>query len=175
MDDNTWEPEHSLNCPEVISKYIEAKKNKRTSGVRGTSKKLTYTEVEETEGEDAKSVYVNGGSSSSKSKTKSKPSKGKKSSKNPKQKKEEDYEVEDIAGEKMEKGKKYYLLKWKGKSFIIVVVTIFALNYVVYFKTKLFLEPSEIYYIFYASVAKVLFSLSFNFTHQNNYFPYLRE
>jgi len=27
---------------------------------------------------------------------------------------EEDYEVEEIVGEKMEKGKKYYYLKWKG-------------------------------------------------------------
>lgn len=125
MDDNTWEPEHSLNCPELISKYIEAKKNKRTSGVRGTSKKLTYTEVEETEGEDAKSVYVNGGSSSkSKSKAKSKPSKGKQSSKNQKQQKQDDYEVEDIVGEKMEKGKKYYSLKWKGKPFVIFVVSL---------------------------------------------------
>lgn len=119
MDDDTWEPEHSLNCPDVISKYEEAKKNKRTSGVRGTPKKLTYAEVEETDGEDDKKIYVNG--SKSKTKANAKATKGKKGAaakgKSAKPaKKEEDYEVEDIVGEKLEKGKKYYFLKWKGKS-----------------------------------------------------------
>lgn len=113
MDDDTWEPEPSLNCPEIISKYHDAKKNKRTGGVRGTPKKLTYAEIDETEGEDAKSLYVNG--SNSKSKSKSKSSKGKKTAGKAKPQKEEDYEVEEIVGEKMEKGKKYYFLKWKGK------------------------------------------------------------
>lgn len=121
IDDDTWEPEHSLNCPDLISKYNESKKNKRTSGVRGTPKKPTYTEVEETEGEDANKIYVNGSKSKSKSKSKgnSKAAKGKKgaakSAKSTKPaKKEEDYEVEDIVGEKLENGKKYYYLKWKG-------------------------------------------------------------
>lgn len=122
MDDDTWEPEHSLNCPDLISKFHEFKKNKRASGARGTPKKLTYTEVDETEGEDVKQIYVNGSSSKSKSKSKSKQTKGKKSAgqktqgaKKQKEEVEEDYEVEEIVGEKMEKGKKYYFLKWKGK------------------------------------------------------------
>lgn len=117
MDDDTWEPEPSLNCPEIISKYNEVKKNKRTSGVRGTPKKLTYTEIDETEGEDAKSLYVNGSTSKSKptSKSKSKATKGKKTTGTPKKQKEDDYEVEKIVGEKLEEGKKYYFLKWKGK------------------------------------------------------------
>ncbi|KAJ6634776.1 Chromobox protein like 3 [Pseudolycoriella hygida] len=50
MEDDTWEPESSLNCPELISKFQELRKNKRTNSARGTPKKLTYTEVEETEG-----------------------------------------------------------------------------------------------------------------------------
>lgn len=117
MDDDTWEPEHSLNCPDLISKYNESKKNKRTSGVRGTPKKPTYTEVDETEGEDDK-IYLNG-KSKSKAKGNAKAAKGKKgtgakSTKSAKSTKEEDYEVEDIVGEKMENGKKYYYLKWKG-------------------------------------------------------------
>lgn len=121
MADDTWEPEHSLNCPDLISKYNESKKNKRTSGVRGTPKRPTYTEVEETEGEDDK-IYLNGKSKSkSKAKGNAKAAKGKKgtgakSSKSAKSTaKEEDYEVEDIVGEKLENGKKYYYLKWKGK------------------------------------------------------------
>ncbi|KAG4071257.1 hypothetical protein HA402_003961 [Bradysia odoriphaga] len=117
MDDDTWEPENSLNCPDLISKYQESKKNKRTSGVRGTPKKLTYAEVEETEGEDDK-IFVNGSKSKSKSKGNSKAAKGKKGAARPKStksaKKDDDYEVESIVGEKIEKGKKYYFLKWKG-------------------------------------------------------------
>lgn len=95
------------------------KKNKRSSGVRGTSKKLTYAEIDETEGEDAKSLYVINDSSpktKSKSKSKSKPAKGKKGAGRQKvQQKDDDYEVEEIVGEKMEKGKKYFFLKWKGE------------------------------------------------------------
>lgn len=126
MDDDTWEPEDSLNCPGLISKFHEYKKNKRSSGARGTPKKLTYTEVDETEGEDVKQIYVNGSNakSNSKSKSKSKQAKGKKTTVvktqgAKKQKEEEDYEVEEIVGEKMEKGKKFYLLKWKGKCRIL--------------------------------------------------------
>lgn len=119
IDADTWEPENSLNCPEIISKFHEFKKNKRASGVRGSPKKLTYTEIDETEGEDVKHIYVNGSSSKSKSKSKSKQVKGKKSAGGQKtkkpQKEEDDYEVEDIVGEKLEKGKKYYFLKWKGE------------------------------------------------------------
>lgn len=119
MDDDTWEPENSLNCPDLISKFQEQKKNKRTGGVRGTPKKLTYTEVDETEGEDVKNIYVNGSKAKTKSKSKSNPkSKGTKAKPvgRATTQKEEDYEVEEIVGEKMEKGKKYYFLKWKGKT-----------------------------------------------------------
>lgn len=127
MDDDTWEPENSLNCPELITEYLEKKKNKRTSGARATSKKLNYTEVEETDGENAKTIFVNG--SSSKAKSKAKVAKGKKGStkastkgsakastkaSKSQSKEEDDYEVEDIVGEKFERGKKYYFLKWKG-------------------------------------------------------------
>lgn len=136
VDDDTWEPEHSLNCPEIISKFNEFKKNKRSSGVRGTPKKPSYTEIDETEGEDVKHIYVKtsskqGSKKGSKSKSKAKPTKGKKSPAKPKTQKaqkartqieeeddddeDDDYEVEEILGEKMEKGQRYYFLKWKGE------------------------------------------------------------
>lgn len=115
MDDDTWEPEPSLNCADLIAAYHEKKKNKRTGGARGTPKKLTYAEVEETEGEDAKAIYANG---KTKAHAKSKTGKNKKGAGRPTKaapaKKDEDYEVEEIVGEKTEGGKKYYFLKWKG-------------------------------------------------------------
>lgn len=117
MEHDSWEPEPSLACPEIISKFQEFKKNKREAGKRGTPKKPLYTEVGETEGEDVRSIYVTDATKrraqmgkAAKGKQTGKAKKGQTKQKD----EEEDYEVEEIVGEKMEKGKKYYFLKWKG-------------------------------------------------------------
>jgi len=67
-NDDTWEPEVSLSCPDVVKKFLDGKKNAK---------------------------------------------KGKKAAVVPE---EENYEVEKVVDDKTEKGKKFYLVKWKGYS-----------------------------------------------------------
>lgn len=90
---DTWEPESSLNCPELIKKFQDNQSKKRPSAPkRGSAKKPKYTEIEE-------DTIIE----------------------TPKKRKaperrtvEDDYEVEDIVDHKTEKGKKIFLVKWKG-------------------------------------------------------------
>lgn len=96
-DTDSWEPEASLNCPDLIKKFKDQQEKKRPAAPkRGSSKKTNYTEVEEDE-----EVYQ---PLSKKPKVASKSNATK----------AENYEVEDIVDHKNEKGKKLYLVKWKG-------------------------------------------------------------
>lgn len=104
-NDDTWEPESSLSCPDLIQKFNDQQRAKKRPAP--ASKK--------------------GGSSPSK-KSKKSPGgkKGKKSKKYDSDDEDdddnssdddepaEDYEVEAIIDEKTERGKKIYLVKWKG-------------------------------------------------------------
>lgn len=94
-DSDTWEPEESLNCPELIKKYRDNQKQKRPSTKRAaSSSKVKYTEPDE---DDIVEQVV-----SPKKKAKVVAAE------------DEDYEVEVIVDHKTEKGKKFYLVKWKG-------------------------------------------------------------
>lgn len=95
-DSDTWEPESSLNCPELIKKYRDNQKQKRPSTKRAaSSSKVKYTEPDEF---DIEEIAV-----SPKKKAKTTVSAA-----------DEDYEVEVIVDHKTEKNKKFYLVKWKG-------------------------------------------------------------
>lgn len=95
---DSWVPEHSFDRPDLISKFHE----------RGTAKRL-YTEIEsEKERKTAKAAKVE---TAENKVAKGKAGKGNQPTKQPQK---ETFEVEDIVDEKMEKGKKFYLLKWQG-------------------------------------------------------------
>lgn len=95
-DSDTWEPESSLNCPELIKKYKDNQEQKRPSTKRAaSSSKVKYTEPDE---DDIEVQVVS----------------PKKKAKTAAAAEDEDYEVEVIVDHKLEKGKKFYLVKWKG-------------------------------------------------------------
>lgn len=99
-DNDTWEPESSLNCPDLIKKFQDNLAKKRPSAPkRGSAKKPKYAEIEEdtiVEAPRKRKAPESRGATAAAAAV------------------EDDYEVEDIVDQKTEKGKKFYLVKWKG-------------------------------------------------------------
>lgn len=120
----SWEPEESLDCPDVIARYLELhpderppkkpKKEKKVKDVppptprdtpkRSTSARVSFVEDEAEDEYEAKKKV---------DQKKNKKGKGKKA-KGGKKAAPKDYEVEKVIDERMFNGKKQYRIRWKG-------------------------------------------------------------
>ncbi|XP_041986760.1 chromobox protein homolog 1-like [Aricia agestis] len=94
-DSDTWEPQHTVSCPDLISKYNEEKENsKNDSPKRGKKRKATSKKVNKSPAKRTKSSWDS-----------------EKADEN------EEYEVERILEVQFKKnGQRQFLIHWKGWS-----------------------------------------------------------
>lgn len=98
--DDTWEPESSLSCPEIIAKYREAHPEVDAAGGGVGGKRKAGSADKSSE---ASSSNVTERSKKKANKPAVEPAKD-----------DEEYEVDEIVGHKVERKKNLFLIRWKG-------------------------------------------------------------
>lgn len=95
--DDTWEPESSLDCPDIVLRYLESNPNAEESA--GSSRKRSATKEKSSDVPAKRSRAKNTASSD-----------GNNDAANG----DEEYEVEDIVDHKIARGKTSFLIRWKN-------------------------------------------------------------
>lgn len=100
-DDDTWEPESSLACPEIISKYIE--NNPEAEKSAGSRKRPATKEKSAVPSKRSRAKNPTSTTTDNDSNADDDAANG-----------EEEYEVEAIVKHKIERGKTSFLIRWKN-------------------------------------------------------------
>lgn len=98
---DSWEREDKVNCPELIEKFKKAQLMRRSSPHKRLAKNITSydTDLDPESDEDEDEVI---------------PKKKQRGDKPVAAPAKEEFEVEKIVDDKVEKGQQFYLVKWKG-------------------------------------------------------------
>lgn len=90
---DTWEPESSLACPDIVARYREANPNLAPAGGGASKRKAASSATADKGGRKKRKLLVGEPAD---------------------EEQEDEYEVEEIVGHKVERKKNVFLIRWKG-------------------------------------------------------------